>query len=244
MTTASDGVEVVHRDAHLLVLFKPARLPTTHPSGGDCLVARAARIDPDAPRLHATSRLDAEVTGLVTFARTRVANDALRKARREHRYHRLYLALTDREGLDEPDAWTEPIGIDPNDPRRRVPAAGPDAKAARTRASRRATAGPLALLELRPETGRTHQLRVHAAAHGLALFGDVHYGGEKRAVLPNGRVLTARRTMLHCAALDLPAITGQGHLSLRCDPPRDFARLWTGAGGDATALEPGPAQPK
>jgi len=239
-----DAVRLIHRDDHLLVLFKPARLPTTHPSGGDCLVARAAAIDPDAPRLHVTSRLDAEVTGLVTFARTRQANEALRQARRDHRYHRLYLALTDRGGLPAPTTWSDSIGIDPSDPRRRVPAAGSQAKAARTHAAVRATAGPLTLLELRPETGRTHQLRVHGSAHGLALFGDVHYGGHKRAVLPNGRVLTAKRTMLHCAALDLPAIGADGRLSLDCRPPRDFERLWTGSGGDPDALEPGPAQPK
>lgn len=242
MSDGSDDVSVVHRDRHLLVLFKPARLPTTHPSGGDCLVARAASIDPDAPRLHVTSRLDAEVTGLVTFARTRLANAALRAARREHRYHRLYLALTDRGGLETPAVWTEAIAIDPNDPRRRVPSAAPSAKAARTRATQRATGGPLTLLELRPETGRTHQLRVHAAEHGLALFGDLHYGGNKRTVLPNGRVLTARRTMLHCAALDLPHVDGDGRLQLSCDPPRDFAKLWMGAGGDAEELAP--AQPK
>lgn len=242
MNDAADRVRVIHHGPHLLVLLKPARLPTTHPSGGDCLVARAALIDPDAPRLHVTSRLDAEVTGLVTFARTRLANDTLRAARREHRYHRLYLALANGP-LDAPAVWDDPIGIDPSDPRRRLPT-GPDAKAARTRAAPRANAGPLSLLELRPETGRTHQLRVHAAAHGLALFGDVHYGGDKRAVLPNGRVLTARRTMLHCAALDLPTVAGDGRLRLACAPPRDFERLWAGAGGNAEALEPGAAQPK
>lgn len=233
---------VVHRDDHLLVLFKPARLPTTHPRGGDCLVARAQALDPDAPKLHATSRLDAEVTGLVTFARTKAANAALREARRAKAYHRLYLALTTHP-LDAPARWTDPIAIDPADPRRRVTGEGDGAKDAATLAAPRSTAGPLSLVELRPETGRTHQLRVHALAHGLPLFGDVHYGGDKRAVLPNGRVLTARRTMLHCAALDLPAVEG-APLALRCEPPRDFTRLWTGAGGDAAFLEAGDAQPK
>ncbi len=235
---------VVHRDDHLLVLFKPARLPTTHPSGGDCLVERAKAIDPDAPRLHATSRLDAEVTGLVTFARTKRANAVLREARKAKTYHRLYLALTAAGTLDADARWADPIALDPSDPRRRVVGDGAGTKAALTTAAARAVAGPLALLELRPQTGRTHQLRVHAAAHGLPLFGDRHYGGDKRAVLPNGRVLTARRTMLHCAALDLPAVDGGAPLALRCPPPRDFARLWTGAGGDEGLLEPGDAQPK
>lgn len=240
----NDGAPfVVHRDDHLLVLFKPAGLPTTHPSGGDCLVHRAAAIDPDAPRLHATSRLDAEVTGLVTFARTRRANAALREARAAGTYHRLYLALATTP-LEGPARWDAPIAIDPADPRRRVIANRSNAKASLTLARPRATAGPLALLELRPQTGRTHQLRVHAAHGGASLFGDVHYGGAKRAVLPSGLVLTARRTMLHCAALDLPAVDGGAPLALRCPPPVDFARLWTRAGGAEGALEPGGAQPK
>lgn len=234
---------VVHRDDHLLVLFKPARLPTTHPRGGDCLVGRAAGLDPSAPKLHATSRLDAEVTGLVTFARTEAANTALRAARRAEAYHRLYLALANAP-LAGPARWTEAIAIDPADPRRRVVGEGASAKAATTLVAPRAEAGSLTLLELRPQTGRTHQLRVHAGAHGLPLFGDVHYGGAKRAVLPNGRVLTARRTMLHCAALGLPSIGGGAPLDLRCEPPRDFAGLWTGAGGDESRLAPGDAQPK
>ena len=44
------NVTVVHRDAHLLVLSKPPRLPTTHPSGGDCLVRRATASKPDQQR--------------------------------------------------------------------------------------------------------------------------------------------------------------------------------------------------
>tara|TARA_B100001750_G_scaffold20377_1_gene13831 strand:+ start:2708 stop:3418 length:711 start_codon:yes stop_codon:yes gene_type:complete len=235
------NVTVVHRDAHLLVLSKPPRLPTTHPSGGDCLVRRATALDPDAPHLHASSRLDAEVTGMVTFARTKRANEALRRARREGRYGRLYLALA--IAPDAPtlaDAWTEAIAMDPADPRRRraVPPGTADAKASRTHPALRAHVGPLALLALRPQTGRTHQLRVHAAAHGLPLFGDVHYGGEKRLVLPDGRVLTARRTLLHCAALTLPRVEGTGELHLRLPPPPDFARPWTTVGGDPAALDP------
>jgi 23S rRNA-/tRNA-specific pseudouridylate synthase len=233
----ADAPFIVHRDDHLLVLFKPAWLPTTHPRGGDCLVERAKVLDPDAPRLHATSRLDAEVTGLVTFARTKRANALLREAREAKRYHRLYLALTAAGALDTPARWEEPIAIDPADRRRRVVGEGDGAQRALTMAAPRARSGPLALLELRPQTGRTHQLRVHAAAHGLPLFGDVHYGGHKRAVMPNGRVLTARRTMLHCAALDLPAIDG-APLALRCDPPADFGRLWRGAGGNEGPLQP------
>ncbi len=88
------SVRVAHRDAALLILEKPSGLPTTSlPGGGEALTDVAVRLDPDAPALHASSRLDAEVTGLVTFARTKAANAALLEARRRGRYGRRYLAL-------------------------------------------------------------------------------------------------------------------------------------------------------
>jgi 23S rRNA-/tRNA-specific pseudouridylate synthase len=80
-----------------------------------------------------------------------------------------------------------------------------------------------ALLHLFPETGRTHQLRVHALAAGAPLFGDKVYGGPTRATAPDGRVVTARRTMLHCAALRLPNVaSGSGEIELTLDPPADW----------------------
>src|SRR6266545_3893474 len=72
---------VVHRDDDLLVIDKPSGLPTTSPDGVNCLASWAREHDPDAPRLHASSRLDAEVTGLVTFARTSRAIQQLTAAR-------------------------------------------------------------------------------------------------------------------------------------------------------------------
>jgi 23S rRNA pseudouridine955/2504/2580 synthase/23S rRNA pseudouridine1911/1915/1917 synthase len=92
-----------------------------------------------------------------------------------------------------------------------------------------------ALLWLEPRTGRTHQLRVHAARAGRPLLGDRHYGGSGRVVLADGRVLSARRTMLHCARLRLPDVARGGELDLWCPPPEDFRALWRGAGGEEVA---------
>ncbi len=238
--TADDEVAVVHRSRDLLVLSKPTGLPTTHPRGGDCLVARAATIDPDAPKLHASSRLDAEVTGLVTFARTRAGNAALLEARAKHHYRRLYVAIAQvaaplsRAGAG---VFEQGIAIDPDDPRRRIAVdrgAG-RAQSARTRFAVAAHAGDFALLYLWPETGRTHQLRVHCAAADAPLLGDVHYGGVRAITLGNGRRVTARRTMLHCAALDVPD-GAEKRARLALAPPRDVRDVWRKLGGDPDAL--------
>lgn len=227
-----NGVGVVHRDAALLILAKPSGLPTTSPDDSDCLVKRAQALDPDAPRLHATSRLDAEVSGLVTFARTPAAAEALRQARAEGRYGRRYIALTLTPPRKDEGAWDSAISIDPRDQRKRVAGQGAQEKAARSRFTvvERMSLG--ALFHLFPETGRTHQLRVHAAAAGAPLFGDKVYGGPTRATAADGRVITARRTMLHCAALRLPDVArGQGELDLVLAPPADWLAAYTGLGG-------------
>lgn len=229
---AAASVRVVHRDEQLLVLYKPPGLPTTSPDGGACLVAVAKRLDPRAPRLHPSSRLDAEVSGLVTFARTRRATQALLDARAAGAYGRLYLAVAPGAPDPEEGRWEGAIAIDPSDKRRRIvvgsPDAAPGAREAQTdyRVRERAAEGA-ALLELRPRTGRTHQLRVHAAAAGVALLGDVVYGGPRRVVRPEGRVVTARRVMLHCASLTLPDVARAGRtLTLSESLPEDMAAVW------------------
>ncbi|MCA9533605.1 MAG: hypothetical protein KC593_08005 [Myxococcales bacterium] len=233
-------VRIVHRDAALLVLAKPSGLPTTTPDDADCVVRRAQQLDPDAERLHATSRLDAEVSGLVTFARTPQAAEALREARAQGRYGRRYIALTLTPPAEHEGAWDGTIAIDPRDRRKRVVGPGAQEKHARSRFTvhERLTHG--ALLYLFPETGRTHQLRVHALAAGAPLFGDRVYGGPTRATAEDGRVVTARRTMLHCAALQLPDVAaGQGQLSLSLLPPADFVSAYQGLGGRRDLSSPG-----
>jgi 23S rRNA-/tRNA-specific pseudouridylate synthase len=232
-------VRVVHRDGALLVLDKPSGLPTTAPDDGPCLVREAEQLDPRAPGLHASSRLDADVTGMVTFARTRRANRALLEARRQGHYHRVYLALCARSPEPVEGRWQWPIALDPRDPRRRV-AVEPGGKGNRLQAAstnyRVLSETPHAcLLWLEPHTGRTHQLRVHAARAGSPLLGDRHYGGAGRVVLENGRVLSARRVMLHCARLRLPDVAQGGELELWCPPPADFRELWRSAGGEEVA---------
>jgi 23S rRNA-/tRNA-specific pseudouridylate synthase len=242
----TDDVRILHRDPHLLVLHKPAGLPTTAPPGGVSLAQVALELDPGAPRVHPTSRLDAETTGLVVFARTRRATRALLGARAEGAYRRVYLAVTERAPEPPEGTWTWSIERDPRDPRKRV--AGPEGaapsprggKAARTDYRVAASTALAAMLHARPATGRTHQIRVHAAAAGCPLLGDVHYGGARRRVLEDGAVVTARRVMLHCAAVAFPHPDGSGEVQFRAQAPEDFASLWRGLGGALDVLAVGP----
>lgn len=248
MITALD-VPVVYQDQHLLVLNKPVGIATTAPDAGPSLFALAQELDPKAPQLHPLSRLDTQVSGLVTFARTVQANLWAMEARRRGELWRRYLGLSSKRPASASGEYHFSIGIDPRDPKKRR-ALAPDAtgegiKQASTRYRIRAEAGPLCALDLYPQTGRTHQLRVHTSAAGCALAGDVAYGGEKRMTLPNGRILTAGRVMLHCAYFRMPkpgARDGHELFELYLAPPEDMEKLWRSAGGDPLALSEEPSR--
>jgi 23S rRNA pseudouridine1911/1915/1917 synthase len=239
---AADALPVVYRDAHFLALAKPPGIATTAPDGGPSLFALARELDPRAPQLHPLSRLDTQVSGLVVFARDALANRLVLEARRGGRLARRYLGLCRRSPELAQGEWRAAIGLDPRDPRKRRAlaegAGGVGVKHAHTRYSVRAATELVVALDLWPQTGRTHQLRVHAAHAGVPLLGDVAYGGERRIVLPNGRILSAGRVMLHCAEVCLPhPDPARGELRLKLGVADDMARIWNAAGPDGRAPE-------
>ena len=233
------GLQVLHRDADFLVVCKPAGLPTTSTDGGDCLAERVWALDPQAPRLHPSSRLDMDVTGVVTFARSRATTLALQEARAEGRYMRCYVALAQGSPANGEGTVEAAIGVSTRDGRLRqvVPSGERDAQAAVTRYRVQAKAGSVGLLWLYPETGRTHQLRVHMAHVGCPLLGDRRYGGLSRIVLPSGRVVRAARTMLHCIEVQVPRLAEGGNLRFSAPIPRDFLKAWQALGGAQDSLE-------
>lgn len=231
--------EIAHRDADVLVVLKPSGIATTAPRGMDSLTHDVEhRL---AKKLHPTSRLDAEVTGLVTFAITKRAIAALRKARSEGRYGRGYLALASREPTPPRGRWEASIAIDPRNRRLRVAAeTGQGVQRARSEYIVRASVANATALWLTPHTGRTHQLRVHAAHAGAPLLGDVRYGGPRRIVLDDGSVVRVGRTMLHCAWLRIPDVAGGGEIELSAPAPEDLATLWSRLGGASEELRAKP----
>ena len=98
----------------------------------------------------------------------------------------------------------------------------PDAETARSRYRVRTAREAVALLELSPETGRMHQLRVHLAAIGHPIAGDARYGG---ALVVEGRAVP--RLMLHASALIFPHPAG-GEMRLQAAPPEDLQGLISG----------------
>ena len=227
--------EILYRDEDLIVVNKPAGLPTTSPSSTEPSLVRW--VAERAPGLftHPTSRLDSPVTGLVTFALNKQANQQLLDARRRGEYERQYVGVTLHRPETPRGRWTWPISIDPRSAKRRVAGPGRGARDACTEFAVHARTPLAALLRLTPRTGRTHQLRVHAAKAGAPLFGDHAYGGERRLSLADGSVVTARRVMLHCARVGFP--WGSGFLRQMAPIPSDMERIWTALGGSASDFE-------
>ncbi|MEM7433927.1 MAG: RluA family pseudouridine synthase [Myxococcota bacterium] len=229
--------EVLHRDQELLVVAKPAGMPTTSPeSGRPCLVDWVSHHITDGVAPHPTSRLDSPVSGAVTFALTSAANQHLLQARRLARYTRTYLGITLQPASLGRTEWSWPISIDPRNPKLRVAGDGRGRREAHTVCEVAAQAGGATLLRLRPQTGRTHQIRVHASRAGLPLFGDHAYGGARRSVLASGRVVAAGRVMLHCARVRFPRLRGDDELDIVAPVPDDFARAWSSHGGALDVL--------
>ncbi len=229
---------ILVRAGDLVAVDKPAGMPTIgdHLGSAHALVAATARaLGIDEGRLHPTSRLDRDVSGVVVFSLTGAASERLMQARAEGLYERRYVAIAARAPEPARGVWDVPIGR-AGDPRRRV-VNGRDAVPCITRyAVCAVTTGGAALLAAAPETGRTHQIRVHASAAGAPLLGDRVYGGPLRVTLAGGRVLGVGRVALHAARVVVPDERGE-RLVIESPVPGPLANLWLALGGVPEAWE-------
>lgn len=213
---------VIYEDAHILALNKPAGLSSQGGRGQlhtlDELLWAFAKSSGNRPRL--VHRLDRDTSGVILTARTQPAAGFLGKALMGRRVRKTYLAIV-APGAPEPlqGLIETPLRRDEQgrEAYMRVCAADhPDAEAARSRYRTLAMGDGSALVELSPETGRMHQLRVHLASIGRPIAGDSRYGG---ALMLAGAPVP--RLMLHAAALEFPHPEG-GRKRLAAPPPEDF----------------------
>lgn len=200
-------IEVIYQDDWVIVVNKAPGV-VVHPGSGvhgptlvQGLLARFPELvevgatvgEPHRPGI--VHRLDRGTSGLLVVARNPAAHEALVSQLSEHTVHRQYRALVIGKPSAAAGLIDAPIGRSRHDPTRRaVTASG---RAARTRYHLEETFDrpePLALLTCELETGRTHQIRVHLQAIGLAVVADGTYGG--------GRLrLGLERPFLHAVRL-------------------------------------------
>jgi 23S rRNA pseudouridine1911/1915/1917 synthase len=212
-----DVVEI-HLDEHLLVLDKPAGLPI-HPTARyhhNTLVKLLERKHGPALRADPAHRLDRETSGLLVCGRGADASRALMRAFQSGEVHKEYLAVVEGH---PPDAFAvdAPIAEGTAEVRIAVRIDARSGKPARTRfvVERRFVRedAPFAVLRCFPETGRQHQIRIHAREDGFPLVGDKIYGPDpgyfdrfsKRCLEPEAWTrLRLPRHALHAARLEFP----------------------------------------
>ncbi len=237
------ALDIVHEDADLLVVSKPAGL-VVHPGAGNpagTLMNALLHHDPalaQVPRAGIVHRLDKDTTGLLLVARTLPAHKQLVEQLAERAIHREYLALV-QGPLISGGTVDDPIGRHRTDRTRMAVAAGGREAVTHYRIAQRFARHTL--LRVLLETGRTHQIRVHLASIGHAVVGDPTYG---RLRLPQGAspqlvaALTGfRRQALHAGRLELSHPRDGRLLELEAPLPADFAALLAALEHDAQAVD-------
>lgn len=223
-------LSVLHEDEHLLVIDKPAGL-VVHPAPGNWsgtllngLLARdaGARMLPRAGIVH---RLDKDTSGLMMVARTRAAMERLVQMIAAREVSRQYMALAHRPWEGAATRRVEaPIGRDPRN-RLRMAVVDPQRHPGKPAATvfqcmQQAEGGCAMLCTL--ETGRTHQIRVHAAHIGHPLVADPLYGGAPAGGLSRQALHAFRLAFVH-------PVTGVP-LVLHTSPPPDLRAAWAAWG--------------
>jgi 23S rRNA pseudouridine1911/1915/1917 synthase len=247
---SAPAIDVMFADAELIVVNKPAGM-TVHPAPGsphstlvDALLARfpelAAMAEPDGVmRPGIVHRLDKETSGVMVVARTPFARTALSRQFKDRTVRKIYLAIV--RGVVARDRVTiaRPLGRHPTERKRMsVRSRNPrDAVSHVTVIHRFADRdAPATLVRMRPETGRTHQIRVHLASIGHPCLGDPLYGGGN-ATRGADRPADANfdRQALHALALTLTHPRSGDRLEFIAPLPLDLASYLAAHGLDTSS---------
>lgn len=221
---ASPSIVVLDERPALVVVAKPPGLPTEptrDPARPSVLsLLRAALALPPAAFLQAPHRLDLDTSGVLLVARDRAMAAALGEAFRVRAIEKTYLAVVHGSPEAAAGTWSSflaPVERSARATRWGSVRAGGKKAVTDWRVLRRD--GDRSLVECRPRTGRTHQLRVHLAEAGHPIVGDEHYGA------PRGEHARVGRFLLHAWRLVLPAVGGEAGGTFEHAPEAAFGEI-------------------
>jgi 23S rRNA pseudouridine1911/1915/1917 synthase len=222
-------LDILYEDEDLLVVNKPAGM-VVHPAAGHqsgTLVNAILAHCPDLPgiggerRPGIVHRLDKDTSGLILVAKNDRALRFLQAQFKKRTVEKVYLALCDGHFHGAEAMIDGPIGRDPKNRKRMAvipPNAPHSARPAQTKMRLLDYYGGYSLLECRPLTGRTHQIRVHLAFAGYPVVGDQIYGRRKQSLL-------AGRHFLHAAGLTFERPSDGREMTFRAKLPGELQEL-------------------
>jgi 23S rRNA pseudouridine1911/1915/1917 synthase len=221
-------VPVVYEDDYMLVVDKPAGL-VVHPGAGNpsgtlvnALLTRGIAGGDDPSRPGVVHRLDRDTSGLMVLAKGEPAYSRLVEMMSARRVGRVYRALVVGEGLPATGTIDSPVGRDPDNPTLMAAGVG---KPAITHFEVLAQSAGHAMLRVRLETGRTHQIRVHLSAIGHPVYADPLYG----------EPVSGHRLWLHAERLSFEHPVSGKALEFRSEIPEDLRESASGL-DDSLAL--------
>ncbi len=220
-------IPILFEDEHLVVVNKPAGMPT-HPSCGhargtvaNAMVWHCGQLStiggPVRPGI--VHRLDMETSGILLIAKTDPAHNQLSRQFAERKIRKSYLALTHR-AMTPPEGLIEsPLGRHPVK-RKKQAILKEGGRSATTAYETLERLGKYSFLQLQPRTGRTHQIRVHLASCGCPILCDALYGRELS--FPDGEALLQRHA-LHASGIIFAHPRSGKPMEIECPLPDDFA---------------------
>ncbi len=219
----------------VMAVYKPSNLPMHEGGAYHLNTFHQLLADTFGPGWAAVHRLDRETSGIVICAQEKGPRAFLSQKLRERTVEKKYLAI----GIGEPtqEAWevNQPIGKAKNTRFRTKQAVCPDGLKSLTTFRVLAKKQGFCLLEASPKTGRTHQIRVHAAWSGLPLVGDKNYCPDESVYLDyleQGFTAKTRqacffdRLCLHATAISFQDADGQD-VKISAPMPEDMAHIWS-----------------
>lgn len=170
-------MELLYTDARIVVCLKPAGVLSTDEPGGMPELLRRALGEPETGCVRTVHRLDRPVGGVMVFARSRIADSLLSRQVQAHTFQKDYLAVLEGVPAQASGVLEDQLRRDTAARRTCVAdAPGPDTRPARLSYRVLGEEDGRALVLIRLETGRTHQIRAQFSSRGLPLCGDAKYG--------------------------------------------------------------------
>ena len=207
-------MKIIHLDKHLLVVDKPADLSVLPDGWEKDALFLVKMLEEEFGKIFIIHRLDKVTSGVMVFARDAGSHRALNIQFENHEVEKIYHAIVEGNPKWEEKITKHPLRVNVGHKHRTI-VDDRNGKSSETRFKVLKRYTSAALVEARPRTGRTHQVRVHAYSLGHPLVGDILYGAQKTE--------TIARPALHALSLTFTHPFTQERLTFNAGYPRDFA---------------------